>query len=1080
MSQVVIGDILPYTQATATNGQTVFGTNWTANFASDVVVYSRPAGSTPNDVLYQVPYPAGFSVAFIGDEQQVQVTLVTPSTTGDIVTITRQTPADRENIYTNTNFLPSMLNNDFGILTLVDQQAQLVDQKVGPRYNYCAVIVDVVDTILPILPANYGWVKNSAGTAIIPYYLPPSGVAPAGATYVLLTSDDSELPNSLGLDTVGDGILINKTSTHTLLARSILGTTNQIVLADGSGVAGNPTVSIASNPIMPGTAGMGIPSGTTADRVIPGSNINLRFNTTIQAIEFWNGSTWSQLNDDTQVNPGLINQLAWYAANGSSVSGLPTLANGVLVTDVGGVPSISATLPSGLTIPGYAHSGANTDITSLGGLTGSISKPTDIRDSLGNIVLAFNYFSPSPTDYIQITNGTMGVAGITQISSLSGTYMHIFGKGSLEIGSSIPSTTPVSIFTGIQTFDINIPTITATRALTLPDADVTLVAGTMLTNALTSANFFVGSAGNIATGVAMSGDATLANTGAVTVGSIGGKAVTLGGAFTMSGAFNFTGTLTGNTNVIFPTSGTLATTSLIPSFPLSSTNGGTGVSNPTAHGIMIAEGASAMTPIVLSSGQILIGSTGADPIAAAINSGSGILVANGAGSITVNLATIADHTLLANISGGALAPSSTTLTALIDNAIGSTQGNILYRNSTVWTVLAPGTSGFFLTSGGAAANPSWTAQVAPTSAALTKTDDTNVTLTLGGSPTTALLAATSLTLGWTGQLSLTRGGTAASLTASNGGIVYSTASALAILGGTATAGQIIRSGSSGAPSWSIAIYPATAGTSGNVLTSDGTNWISSAPAASGTVNSGTQNQLAWYSGTGTAVSGLATANSGVLITSAGGVPSISSTLPSGILATNMSLTTPILGIPQSVTLTNATGLPLASGVTGILPIANGGTAVASSKPLIQTAYAVTGAVATGSTVMILDDTVPQNNEGDQYLTVTFTPKSATNIVEVTAFFQGSNSAINPILIGAIFQDSNVNALESSWVQAFGTAAPVQFGVFYRGVVGTASPTTFNFRVGAQLAGTTTISGAGGARYLGSSLNSYILIHEYAP
>lgn len=44
-------------------------------------------------------------------------------------------------------------------------------------------------------------------------------------------------------------------------------------------------------------------------------------------------------------------------------------------------------------------------------------------------------------------------------------------------------------------------------------------------------------------------------------------------------------------------------------------------------------------------------------------------------------------------------------------------------------------------------------------AALTKTDDTNVTLTLGGTPTTALLNATSLTLGWTGLLSVARGGT---------------------------------------------------------------------------------------------------------------------------------------------------------------------------------------------------------------------------------------------------------------------------------------------------------------------------------
>lgn len=42
---------------------------------------------------------------------------------------------------------------------------------------------------------------------------------------------------------------------------------------------------------------------------------------------------------------------------------------------------------------------------------------------------------------------------------------------------------------------------------------------------------------------------------------------------------------------------------------------------------------------------------------------------------------------------------------------------------------------------------------------LTKVDDTNVTMTLGGAPTIALLNATSMTLGWTGQLSVARGGT---------------------------------------------------------------------------------------------------------------------------------------------------------------------------------------------------------------------------------------------------------------------------------------------------------------------------------
>lgn len=47
-----------------------------------------------------------------------------------------------------------------------------------------------------------------------------------------------------------------------------------------------------------------------------------------------------------------------------------------------------------------------------------------------------------------------------------------------------------------------------------------------------------------------------------------------------------------------------------------------------------------------------------------------------------------------------------------------------------------------------------TASITP--AALTKTNDTNVTLTLGGTPSTALLQATSLTLGWTGTLADSR------------------------------------------------------------------------------------------------------------------------------------------------------------------------------------------------------------------------------------------------------------------------------------------------------------------------------------
>lgn len=171
MSDVVIGDILPYTQAVATSGQTVFMTNWTANVASDVVVYQTPFGDVPDDQEQILAYPADYSVAFIGGSQQVQVTLVTGAGQGDIITITRMTPADRLNLYSNTNFTPTMLNNDFGILTLVDQQAQLVNQLIAPRYNYSAEIAPNMsfpnaNIILPILGPGQVWMKDPSNDFI--------------------------------------------------------------------------------------------------------------------------------------------------------------------------------------------------------------------------------------------------------------------------------------------------------------------------------------------------------------------------------------------------------------------------------------------------------------------------------------------------------------------------------------------------------------------------------------------------------------------------------------------------------------------------------------------------------------------------------------------------------------------------------------------------------------------------------------------------------------------------------------------------------------------------------------------------
>ena len=77
-----------------------------------------------------------------------------------------------------------------------------------------------------------------------------------------------------------------------------------------------------------------------------------------------------------------------------------------------------------------------------------------------------------------------------------------------------------------------------------------------------------------------------------------------------------------------------------------------------------------------------------------------------------------------------------------------------------------------------------------------------------------------------------------------------------------------------------------------------------------------------------------------------------------VFATSPTLVTPALGTPTALVLSAATGLPLSSGVTGILPVANGGTATATPALVQGTGVTITGtwpnqtinATGTGGTV----------------------------------------------------------------------------------------------------------------------------------
>lgn len=158
-----------------------------------------------------------------------------------------------------------------------------------------------------LLPAYTGDVTSSLGGTTLTLATVNSNIG----TFNNVTLNNKGLATAASninylIDPSSSGILV-RTTLNTTITRTNTGTTNQITVTNGDGVSGNPTYAIADNPIIPGTASMTLPIGTSAQRPTH-SNGKIRFNSDTLIEEISESNQWRPLGRLLQFATGNITQ----------------------------------------------------------------------------------------------------------------------------------------------------------------------------------------------------------------------------------------------------------------------------------------------------------------------------------------------------------------------------------------------------------------------------------------------------------------------------------------------------------------------------------------------------------------------------------------------------------------------------------------------------------------------------------------------------------------------------------------------------------------------------------------------------
>ena len=212
---------------------------------------------------------------------------------------------------------------------------------------------------------------------------------------------------------------------------TITGISNQTAVTNGNGAAGNPTIGLADNAILPGTGGVTLPKGTDAQQPA-GADGQIRFNTTTSTFDGYSTGSWRQFSTAGGVTSFSGGSTGFLPS--TPTSGAITLT-GTLVAAFGGTGAT--------TLTGYVYGNGTSAMTASTTIPTTALSGTVTNAQLANSAITINSSSVSLGGSVTVT--ATATNALTISTGLSGTSYN----GSSAVTIAIDST--VATLTGTQT-----------------------------------------------------------------------------------------------------------------------------------------------------------------------------------------------------------------------------------------------------------------------------------------------------------------------------------------------------------------------------------------------------------------------------------------------------------------------------------------------------------------------------------------------------------------------------------------------------------------------------------------------------